>query len=53
MKKKTMKQPMKINYIYQEPKDEQEARIQQEKVDRAFDILFGVTLAKMKVDNKL
>ena len=47
-----MKQPMKINYTYQEPKDEQEAKAQQEKVDRAFDILFEATLAKMKADNK-
>ena len=45
-KTKNKKAPLKINYIYLEPKTEEEAREQERKLERAFDVLFDLVLGE-------
>jgi hypothetical protein len=48
MKRKIKKDrgPLKINYIYLKPKNEEEAKIQQEIEDQAFKTFFTLMLGK-------
>ena len=48
-KTKKEKEPIKVTYIYQEPKNEAEAKEQQRRVDKAYDILFDFMLKENKV----
>lgn len=43
---------MKVAYRYVEPKTEEEKKDRQEKLDRAYDILFSATLEKLKHKGK-
>ena len=47
MKNKKKQQKMKIVYHYVKPKNEEEAKEQQRKVDMAYDMLFKATIEEM------
>ena len=47
MKKKD-KPEMKLTYTYEEPKTEEERKIQESNVEQAYDILFTETLRRLK-----
>ena len=46
--KSKKQQEMKVVYHYVKPKNEEEAREQQRKVDMAYDMLFKATIAEME-----
>jgi len=52
MKKKKANKSIKVEYVYIEPKDEQEREEQRQRLNRAYDILFNAVLAQRKKCNK-
>jgi len=48
MKDKKVIRPIKVEYVYIEPKNKREAEEQQQRLNRAYDILFDAVLAQRK-----
>ncbi len=51
MKKKKAKKPIRVEYVYIEPKNEQGRDEQEQRLNRAYDILFNAVLAQRKKRN--